>query len=680
VYLRQSSEQQVQQNRESQRLQYALTDRAHELGWKQVEVIDCDLGASAAIAAADRKGFQLLIASIAMGEVGIVLSREVSRLSRTDKDWCHLQEVCQVFGVLIGDAVSIYDPALMDDQLVLGIKGTLSVVELNVLRMRMQEGMQEKARRGELFRVLPPGYVLDGMGKVVLDPDQRVRDAVALVFRKFRESWSIRQTYLWFHSHGVELPVNKSRGGRMQLVWKLPSHSFVGGILRNPFYAGAYFWGCRPVEIKLVDGRLQRVNGRPRRPEECKVFIPGHHAGYIDWATYEENQRRMHGNSLRLGADGPTMAVRSGQGLLARLLRCGRCGRKLQVRYWGRHGTAARYLCLGDYGSGGRYCLAFGGSTVDRRFSQELLDVISPLGLRASLEAIEELSRSQSDERQALEHQLQEAEYEVRRAFEQYDEVDPRHRLVAAELERRWNTKLEEAERLQAAIQGLQIEARRLTDPERAQILEMGEKFATLWESEHCPVELKKKILRTVVEEVLVDMDENGKELVFTIHWKGGTHTRFQMLKPTSGVGRKTSIEDLEVIRRMATRYGDAEIARVLTKLDRRTATGKRWNVFRVQAARKRYSIPGQSCTKTDPEILTLAGAAAYCGVSDTAIRRLVESGILKRDQVVPWAPWEIRRSDLDSKPIQETLTHLRKSGRLVLEGDRSDSQARLIP
>jgi DNA invertase Pin-like site-specific DNA recombinase len=680
VYLRQSSEQQVHQNRESQRLQYALTDRARDLGWTQVEVIDCDLGASAAIAAADRKGFQRLIASIAMGEVGIVLSREVSRLSRTDKDWCHLQEVCQAFGVLIGDADSVYDPAVMDDQLVLGIKGTLSVVELNVLRMRMQEGMQEKARRGELFRVLPPGYVLDGMGKVVRDPDQRVQEAIALVFRKFRESRSIRQTYLWFHGHGVELPVNKSRGGRMQLVWKLPSLSFVGYVLRNPFYAGAYFWGCRPVEIKLLEGKLKRVTGRPRSPEECKVFIPEHHEGYIDWATYEENQRRMRGNSLKLGADGPTAAVRSGQGLLARLLRCGRCGRKLHVRYWGRQGTAARYLCLGDYGSGGKYCLAFGGRTVDRRFSQELLAVIAPLGLQASLEAVERLARSQPDERAALERQLEEAEYEVQRAFEQYDEVDPRHRLVAAELERRWNAKLEEVERMKAALDALQTKARLLTEQERTEILEMGESFATLWESEHCSMELKKKIIRTVIEEVLVDMDETTKKLAFTIHWKGGTHTRFQMPKPVSGIGRKTSLEDLDVIRRMAIRYGDAEIARVLTKLGRRTATGKRWNAFRVQAARKRYTIRGQSQTRADPEVLTLAGAAAYCGVSDTTIRRLVEGGILRREQVVPWAQWEIRRSDLDSEPVRSVVTHLRKTGKLVLERNRSDSQARLIP
>ncbi len=227
VYLRQSSDRQVKANTESQRLQYGLVDRARELGFERVEIIDVDLGSSASVGSKERVGFQALIASIALGEVGVVLSREVSRLSRTDKDWCQLQEVCQVFGVLLGDADRVYDLALMDDQLILGIKGTMSVVELNVLKMRLMEGMQEKARRGELFRLLSPGYVCDGQGKVVKDPDERVREAVALIFRTFREARSIRQTHLWFHTHGVELPVNKPQEEGMHIVWQLPTPAFV---------------------------------------------------------------------------------------------------------------------------------------------------------------------------------------------------------------------------------------------------------------------------------------------------------------------------------------------------------------------------------------------------------------------------------------------------------------------
>ncbi len=240
VYLRQSSERQVRHNPESQRLQYAMVDRARDLGWSQVEVIDTDLGSSAAMGSRTREGFQRLLTAVALGDVGIVLSREVSRLSRTDKDWCHLLEVCQLFDTLLADAERVYDLNSMDDQLILGIKGTLSVVELKTLRLRLYQGMEEKARRGELSRLWPPGYVRDALGRVVKDPDERIREAIASVFRKFRELWSIRQTYRWFHDHGIELPVNKVVAGKHQIVFQLPTHSFVADVLRNPFYAGAY--------------------------------------------------------------------------------------------------------------------------------------------------------------------------------------------------------------------------------------------------------------------------------------------------------------------------------------------------------------------------------------------------------------------------------------------------------
>ena len=289
VYLRQSSEKQVRQNIESQRLQYELAERVRSLGWREIEIINSDLGSSAAMGSASREGFERVLTSVALGEVGIIVSREVSRLSRTDKDWCRLFEVCQIFGTLIGDEQQVYDLSYLDDQLVLGIKGTLSVVELKVLRQRLQAGQESKAHRGELFKRLPVGYARDGTGKVVLHPDQRVCEAVQLVFMKFRELWSVRQTFLWFRDHDVELPVNPIRG--TQLVWKTPAQSLVRDILRNPFYAGAYVWGRRPVETLLIEGRLKKRQAATRRPEDCRVFIAGHHEGYIDWTTYQENQR-----------------------------------------------------------------------------------------------------------------------------------------------------------------------------------------------------------------------------------------------------------------------------------------------------------------------------------------------------------------------------------------------------
>lgn len=679
VYLRQSSERQVKENRESQRLQYGLVERARDLGFQKVDVIDTDLGASAGIGARRREGFDRLIASVAVGEVGIVLSREVSRLSRTDKDWCRLLEVCQVFGTLIGDAEHIYDLGFMDDQLVLGIKGTMSVVELNVLRMRLLAGMEEKARRGEMIRLLPPGYVCDGTGKVVKDPDQRVREAMAMVFRKFGEIRSIRQTFLWFHGQGVELPVNKSLGEGIKVCWQLPTHGFISDVLRNPFYAGAYVWGRRPIEKIFEGGKLRKRQGRSLRPEECRVFLRDHHEGYIDWETFQQNNRLIRGNALISPREETVGAVRAGQGLLCGLLRCGRCGRKMHVRYWGKSGTAARYLCQGDFDSGGKYCLAFGGSTVDRRFGEELIKVISPLGVKASLEAVQRLKSQRNEHRQALALQLEQMEYEAKRAFEQYNEVDPRNRLVASELERRWNEKLEEVERLKTSLAEKDREVCVLSEEEEERIVELGERFGEVWASDLCPAPVKKKIIRTVVEEMAVDLDEEKKVLSFIIHWKGGCHTRFEMPKPVSGVGRKTSLDDLEVIRGMAVRYRDEEIARVLNKLGRRTGKGKRWNEQRVKTVRLRYDIKGEKRSTSDSDVLTLGAAAKYCQVSRTTIKRLVASGTLKKEQVVPWAPWEIRRSDLDSTRVKEILGRLRETGKLTIEGDDSGIQESLF-
>lgn len=681
VYVRQSSARQVQENLESQRLQYALADRARELGWIEVEIIDSDLGASASLGAAERKGFDRLISLVARGEVGLVLSREISRLSRTDKDFCQLLELCQIFDTLIGDESQIYDSSLLDDQLVLGIKGTLSVIELKVLKMRLLKGQEEKARRGELIRALPSGYVHDAQSRVVKHPDRRVQEAIALIFRKFRDTWSMRQTFLWFHDHEVELPVHKYQGGKRRLVWQHPTLSFVTSVLRNPFYAGAYYFGRRQTETVFVDGKLRKRTGRVLPPEQCRAFLRDHHEGYISYARFEENQRMIRGNSLHLETDETVATVREGQGLLTGLLRCGRCGRKLHVRYWGRKGTAARYLCKGDYGSGGRYCIAFGGATVDRRFAQQLLEVISPLGLAASLAAIDELGRGDEQRREALLRKIQQLEYEAQRAFEQYDEVDPRHRLVAAELENRWNATLEELDSARQALRALDLGgACALTEEDRDNLLHMGREFAGVWHSERCPPEVKKKILRTVVEEVIVDLHEEHERLSFVVHWSGGTHTRFAMDKPRSGSGHRTSMESLEVIQKMAVRYGDDQIASVLNRLGQRTGKGRRWNEQRVATARRNHSIAGQRRANPDPDVVSMGAAAKHCGVSDKTIRCLVEAGILAKSQVAPYAPWEIRRNDLDTEPVRGILEHLRKTGKLVLKGGRPGSQTSLFP
>jgi DNA invertase Pin-like site-specific DNA recombinase len=677
VYLRQSSEKQVRQNKESQRLQYDVAERMRNLGWKAVEIIGTDLGSSAGIASARREGFERVLSSVALGEVGIVGSWEVSRLSRTDKDWCRLLEVCQIFETLIADEQHIYDLNSLDDQLVLGIKGTLSVVELKVLRQRMQAGQESKARRGELFKRLPVGYVLDAMGKVALHHDRRVHEALQLVFIKFRERWSVRQTFQWFRDHDIELPANPIQGTR--LVWKIPSQSLIRDILCNPFYAGAYVWGRRPVKTLLVEGRLEKRQGAMRRAEECRVFIRDHHVGYIDWATFEENQRMIRRNSVNWQGDESMAAIRAGQGLLAGLLRCGHCGRKLHVRYWGGRGTHARYLCKGDFDDGGQYCIGFGGASVDRRLGQELLKAISPLGVEASLKAIEELSAGDVAQRVALSSKLKQLEYEARKAFEQYDAVDARNRLVAEELERRWNEKLEEVEITKQRFSSLNGNRYSLSSEEEAQIRSMGERFDELWQSDRCPSELKKMIFRTVMEEIIVHSDAEKKLLQFTIHWKGGTHTQIEIERPRPATETATSMEALDIIRRMAVRSGDDQIASVLNRLGYSTGKEKRWNQIRVATARRNHSIPGQKRAAPDPERISLSEAARLCGVSHHTIERLVETGLLKREQAAPRAPWEIRRADLDREPVRSIMERLLRTGKLIFQGDCAEGQSTLF-
>lgn len=680
VYLRQSSLAQVKQNTESQRLQYALAGTAKAYGFRRVEVIDCDLGKSAAPGAQARDGFKQLLASIALGEVGLVLSRELSRLSRTDKDWCHLLELCQVFNTLIADADNLYDLNRLDDQLVLGIKGTLSVIELKTLKSRLQQGREAKAKRGELGRCLAPGYVADPLGQIVKDPNLRVQEVIALVFKKFSELGSIRQTHRWFHEEKIELPVNKAIGGRFQLAWKLPTVSFVSDVLHNPLYGGAYVYGRRPSEVVVKDGQALKRQGSARPAEQASVFLPAHHPGYISWAQYQRHQDIMRSNGGNFMQDESALAVRSGQGLLTGLLRCGRCGRKLHIRYWGKSGTAARYVCSGDFATGGQYCLGFGGATVDKRLSEAILQAISPQGIDASVAAIEQLSTQGSDQRAALKRQLQQVQYEVQRAFEQYDQADPANRLVVDVLEQRWNAKLEALETLRGELDAQSEAVASLSVAEKKAILALGQDFAMVWGDPACPMVLKKKITRTLIDEIVVELDDAAQELRLIIHWHGGCHSAMTMPKPQSGaVAHKTALEDLELITRMARRYRDDEIARVLSKLGRRTGKGMRWTQSRVAYVRKKYAIDPPDQETRDADILTLAQATKHSGVSDTTLMRLIKEKILTAEQIAPYAPLEIRRADLDSEPVSSILKRLKETGKLVLEGNSLANQQSLF-
>ena len=679
VYLRQSSLAQVKYNTESQRLQYALKDTAKAYGFAQITVIDCDLGVSASSGQL-REGFKQLLASIALGEVGLVLSREPSRLSRTDTDWCHLMELCRVFNTLIGDADSLYDLNRLDDQWVLGIKGTLSVVELGTLKLRLQQGREAKAKRGELGRCLAPGYVMDPAGRIVKDPNLRVQQVIALVFRKFAELGSVRQSYRWFHEARMALPVNRAIGGQFQLIWQLPTLSFLNDMLRNPLHAGAYVYGRRPTEVVVKAGRAVKRQCSSRAAEHTRVFIPEHHEGYIGWPEYQRNQDVMRSNGSNFTHDDAALAVRSGHGLLTGLLRCGRCARKLHIRYWGKRGTAARYLCDGDFTTGGAYCIGFGGASVDRRLSDLITKLISPLGLEASVAAIARLHAEGGDKRTALERQWQQARYEAQRAFTQFDQVDANNRLVAEVLEQRWNARLGEQHRIERELQELSDASAPLSSSDQTALRALGENFSAVWNDAAGPMALKKRIARLLIKEIVVDIDATAQQLNMVIHWQGGCHTTLAMPKPMSGaVAHKTALEDVDLITRISPRYGDDEIARVLSKLGRRTGKGNRWTQSRVATVRRKHGIPSPVIGDLDPDLLNLAQAHKHCAVSDTTLMRLIKANLLPAAQVAPYAPLEIKRADLDSEPVAGLIERLKKTGKLELDGEPPVEQASLF-
>jgi len=678
VYLRQSTLSQVKHNTESQRLQYALAERATLLGFNRVEVIDKDLGVSAASGSRERPGFQQLLTSVAAGDVGIILSRELSRLSRTDKDWCHLVEICQFSNTLIGDEQTVYDPNQFDDQLVLGIKGTISAAELNVLRMRLLQGKEAKAKRGELFATVAPGYIRDG-DAIVKDPNRRVQDAIMLVFNQFQALGSIRQTYGWFMENRIELPVNKPTGGQFQLVWKLPAQTFIPSVLHNPIYAGAYVYGRRPTETVLEQGQLRKRQIAIRPHDQAKVFIQDHHEGYISWETYLRYQRMIDNNGTNFQPDEAILAVREGHGLLTGLLRCARCGHKLQVRYWGKQGTTPRYLCHGDYNSAGRYCIGFGGLTAEQRIADEVLTLISPEGVAASLRAVEQLECHHSDHHSALHRQLQQMEYEAQRAFLQYDQADPSNRLVVDTLEQRWNEKMEKVEQVKNTLDAAQVAPQTLTEPDKQSILALGKHFADTWHRSECPMLLKKKIIRCLIKEIIVDVDKEKQRLSFIIHWHGGSHTSLNIPRPLpANQAHKTAAKDLELIQKMALRYSDAEIAMVLSKLGRKTGKGNRWTQSSVRTIRTKHGIK-PAPKRGDDGILNLAQAKHYCGASGSTIMRLINANILPAEQVAPFAPYEIKQSDLDKDPVLSILRTLTKTGKLALKGGVSANQSELF-
>lgn len=648
VYVRQSTAFQVTQNLESQRRQYSLADRARQLGWSDVEVIDDDLGRSGA--GGRRPGFEKLLAAICEGRVGAVFSLEASRLARNGRDWHTLLEFCGLVGTLIVDEDGVYDAGSPNDRLLLGMKGTMSEMELSTFRQRSVEAMKQKARRGELFLTVAVGYVKSGGDRIEKDADRRVQDAITLVFRKFSELQTVRQVLVWCRQEKILLPA-LANGGAERITWRLPVYPTIHHMLTNPVYAGAYAFGRRVARVSIENGRKRVVRSMQRDWRGWDILIRDHHEGYVGWLEFERNQQLIadNANGKRFMSRG---AVRSGEALLPGLLRCARCGKKLHVRY----GQTFRYECVGDFNQlAAARCITFGGMRVDRVLAKEVLSRLQPLGMEAALAVAEARSHRRSDKRDQLELALQQARYEAVRAQRQYDASDPENRLVAGELERRWNERLVAVRELEREID--QLDADRtpaLSVADRERLMSLGQDLIRAWQSPGTTPETRKKIIRTVISEIIIDVVGNTLELV--VHWQGGDHTSLTIQKNRAGQSRwATDVEVVDLVRALARQMPDQTIAALLNRSGKATSHGNSWTRGRICSLRRQYDVDiyrdGERAERGE---VTLEEAASALSLSTTTIRRLIAEGELPATQHCKGAPWIIRRIDLERPELRQ--------------------------
>lgn len=650
VYVRQSTQGQVMSNKESQARQYSLRQTAEQMGFSQVEIIDEDLGRSGS-GTVDRPGFKRLVGSVCANEVGAVFCVEGSRLARNGRDWHLLMEMCALTGTLLIDAEGTYDPASSNDRLLLGIKGTMNEFELHLIRERAQQGALNKARRGELKIALPVGYCWD-QGQIIMDPDRRVQEALRLVFDKFQELRSARQVWLWLEQEQLRVPVRYPAYSTRPISWGAPSYARILAILTHPAYAGAYAFGRTQSQTRIVEGLPCKTQGHLRPQELWLALIQQHHPGYITWEQHQRNLALLSENA-HMKKDGDRKAGRGGRALLSGLLRCQRCGHMLRVRYSGTDGLQHRYSCRmqqqdpAHRGSESVFCVTASGHRIDSAVAHELLRVVEPRAIHAALHVMQQGHKEREQVRKARELELEQARYEASVASRRYDQVDLANRLVAAELEARWNAALRRVTELERALQQAALSPSPQV-PDQKQLLALAADLPRVWSAPTADAALKQRIVSILVREVIIGVDEATHEVVLTIHWVGEQHSQLRLQRRRADRKARTQMEASQVLRAMAQRWSDREIALTLNRLLLKTPSGQRWTQVGVHSLRQQLGLPAYEPSLV-AGMVNLATAAARLGVTQHAVQRLLAQGLLRGTQPLPWGPWLIPSEELDN-------------------------------
>ena len=672
VYVRQSSLNQVRQHQESTELQYRLVDRTIALGWPQerVHVIDEDLGKSGT-GSVERRGFQKLIAEIGLGNAGLVVSLDASRLARNNRDWHQLLELCSVFGVLIADGERLYDPRAYHDRLLLGLSGIMSEAELHQIRMRLHQGERQKAARGELRLPLPAGLAYDRSGSVVLNPDEEVQARLHLVFAKFRELQSARSVMRFLHTSGLPLPVRPIIGpSPHDLLWREADSARVRSILQNPSYAGTYVYGRRRGEAS------RRGLGSVRATikvaiADWTVCLKAAHPGYIGWEEFMANQRRLADNANRYEA-GHSGVPRKGSALLQGIAICGRCGHRMSLRYTGPNGDYPVYCCRFDRDQrGGALCQEVRALPVDALVERALLDALAPDQIAIAIAAMGQLE----DESRQLDRQWtlrrERARYEAKRARRQYDAVEPENRLVARSLERSWEEKLR-------AVEAIELEHARWRSQEplsngavdHAQLQALAENLPQVWHAVTTSAADRKRILRFVVREVVLDQRRAPGQVWLKIVWQTGATSEHRVQRR---VHTYRDYVDLERLRQRITELNgagkmDREIAVTLNREGFVAARGCAFKGENVWLLRARWRIPtvkingnGANPMRWPDGSFSIRGAAAELGITSRTVLGYLACGRLTGRQLTKGQPWQI---DLSPEQINQHRARLQRTRR----------------
>ena len=653
VYIRQSTPGQVEHNRESTARQYALADRACQLGWlkEQVVIVDEDLGLSGS-SIDKRSGFARLTSEVALAHVGIVLGLEVSRLARNNADWYRLLELCGVTDTLIGDNDGVYHPALFNDRLLLGLKGTMSEAELHIIRARLDGGIRNKAARGELRRGLPVGFVWGEQdGEVLFHPDEAVTSAIRAVFERFAEFGSARRVWLWFRSESLSFPLQTTPAGMPGPIrWVTPTYTALHHILTNPVYAGAYTYGKTRYERYIDEHGAVRKRIRHLPMDQWAVLIPDHHPGFIDWATFQANQARLDSNT-RPKPHQSGGAVREGSALLQGLVTCGHCGRRLHVHYRGRN-SAPGYHCAGKDLVAGRgvYCLNVGGMVIEQAVVRSFLEAITPAAIEAVRLSVEQLASNHDAALSQWRLEVERARYEAERAERRYRSVEPENRLVARGLEADWEKRLRDLTSAEAELRRREQQRPQALDADQLRRIQMlGSDIGQVWNAATTTDRDRKELLRTLLEEVTLNLKRAEGHAHLTLRWRGGAITALDVPVPRfKPMGPRTDEHTISLLRRLAALYPDEVIAGILNRQGRKTATGERFTANQVGSLRRYRNIPRFQPSAEAPtgELVSIRRAAQMLSMNTSSIHRWLADGFIAGEQVTPGAPWQIRITD----------------------------------